>query len=252
MQGAAITRLQKAINTRLSKRGAASRRIKVDGQWGPKSRKALLLAANLLGAPQTMLDNIKTGVIGPRIQKFILSPGLRTAEEKKWGTQRTAKFKKAERKRAREHARANAKRKAICEHAKQAAANYRKNPGAYHYLAGGVANLIYLKPSPSNFRSDCSQFGAAVYDDCGLPSPASVPAQWASTFTMVKCPQARFVEKKDRKPGMLGMYGSRTAPHHVEIYIGEPDIEFIGHGSQPIDSLTPGQPDYYLDFDFLN
>jgi hypothetical protein len=66
---------------------------------------------------------------------------------------------------------------------------------------------------------------------------------------MIKAPGVKFVTKPDRKPGMLGMYGSRTAPHHVEIFCGD---KFIGHGSPPIDSLTPGEPDYYLDFPFLN
>jgi hypothetical protein len=131
----------------------------------------------------------------------------------------------------------------------QAAANYRQNPRAYHYLAGGVANLIFLRPSPRNYRSDCSQFAASVYKAAGLPSPASVPHEWASTYTMVKSPHAKVTTREHRKPGDLGMYGSLSAPHHVEIWCGN---KFIGHGSPPIDSLTPGEPDYYLTFDFLN
>jgi hypothetical protein len=144
---------------------------------------------------------------------------------------------------------ASAKRKRIVAEASKAAANYRKNSGAYHYLAGGKANTEYLKPTPRDWRSDCSQFAASVYKGAGLPSPASVPHEWASTFTMVKAPGVRFVDRAHRKPGMLGMYGTHTAPHHVEIWCGD---KFIGHGSPPIDSLTPGEPDYYLDFPFLN
>jgi hypothetical protein len=48
---------------------------------------------------------------------------------------------------------------------------------------------------------------------------------------------------------MYGVHGGAT--HHVELYCGAPGQEFIGHGSPPIDSATPGRPDYYLTFDFL-
>jgi hypothetical protein len=58
---------------------------------------------------------------------------------------------------------------------------------------------------------------------------------------------ASFLEQTDTPvPGDFGMYGSRTAPHHVEPYCALPGREFIGHGSPPIDSLTPGRPDFYL------
>jgi hypothetical protein len=58
---------------------------------------------------------------------------------------------------------------------------------------------------------------------------------------------ASFLEQTDTPvPGDFGMYGSRTAPHHVETYCALPGREFIGHGSPPIDSLTPGRPDFYL------
>jgi hypothetical protein len=89
---------------------------------------------------------------------------------------------------------------------------------------------------------------ASVYKKAGLPSPANVAHEWASTYSMVK--KGRVTHSP--RPGDLGMYGSLAAPHHVELYCGEPGQEFIGHGSPPIDSRTPGRPDYYLTYDFLD
>lgn len=251
-RGEKVKSLQRSINKRLRARGAAHRQVEVDGHFGAKTRAAMVTAAYLLGASKATYDGMKSGTINAAEVAFVRHPGRRSAAELSRGKKRVAAYRKAQAKRKREAEKAGAGRKQIVKFAKQAAANYRKNPGAYHYLAGGKANLVYLRPTPRDWRSDCSQFAASVYKDAGLPSPASVPHMWASTWTMVKSGQARFITRAQRKPGDLGMYGSKSAPHHVEVYIGEPGVEFIGHGSQPIDSLTPGQPDYYLTFDFLN
>lgn len=250
-RGAQVASLQRSINNRLKARSAQSRMVKVDGDFGPATRRAMVYAAYLLGAAKEIYDGMRHGPISDAEVNFVRHPARRSQAELDRGKKRVAAHRVALAKQKAEAAQANIKRQAIVKWAKQAAANYRKQPGAYHYLAGGVANLIFLAPSPHNFRSDCSQFGASVYHAAGLPSPASVAHEWASTFTMVKAPGVKVVDRAHRKPGMLGMYGSREAPHHVEIFIGE-DVEFIGHGSPPIDSLTPGQPDYYLDFPFLN
>lgn len=250
--GPRIKSLQRSINRRLRARSASSRVVPEDGVFGNKTRRAMAYAAYLLGASSAVVDGIRTGSVNEAEFNFVRHPGLRTAAEMARGKKRVAAHRKAVAKAKEEALKANAKRQRIVKEARQAAANYRKAPWLYHYLAGGRANTVYLKPTPSDWRSDCSQFGAAVYKGAGLPSPASVDHQWASTFTMVKAPGVKFVDRAHRKPGMLGMYGSRDAPHHVEIFIGDADVEFIGHGSQPIDSLTPGQPDYYLDFPFLN
>jgi hypothetical protein len=248
-KGPHVASLQRSINNRLRARSAQSRMVKVDGEFGPASRRAMCYAAYLLGADKATVDGMRTGSINDDEVNFVRHPARRSDVEKTRGKKRVAAHRAAVAKQKAEAAKANIKRQAIVKWAKQAAANYRKNPGAYHYLAGGIANLIFLAPSPHNFRSDCSQFGASVYHAAGLPSPASVPHEWASTFTMVKAPGVKFVDRAHRKPGMLGMYGTRTAPHHVEVWCGD---EFVGHGSPPIDSLTPGEPDYYLDFPFLN
>lgn len=251
-RGARVESLQRSINKRLRARFSSDRMIKEDGEFGPTTRKALRTAAYLLGADGEILKGMKSGSISVSEQLFVANPGRRSAAEMERGKKRVAAHKKNVERQKEQAAQASSARKNIVRWAKQAAANYRKQPGAYHYLAGGVANTVFLKPTPRDWRSDCSQFAAAVYLEAGLPSPASVAHKWASTYTMVKAPGVKVVDRAHRKPGMLGMYGSRTAPHHVEVFVGEPGVEFIGHGSPPIDSLTPGQPDYYLDFPFLN
>jgi cell wall-associated NlpC family hydrolase len=249
-KGDFVKKLQTALNRRLKARSAPGHMVKVDGEFGPKTRSALVYAAYLLGADKATVDGMRTGTISPEEQKFILNPGLRDKGELARARKRVAAHRKAVAAAKAAANKASAKRKRIVAEAKKAAANYRKNPGAYHYLAGGSANTVYLKPTPRSWRSDCSQFAAAVYKGAGLPSPAApLDHQWASTFSIVKSPHARFISKAGRKPGDLGMYGSHEAPHHVEIWCGD---GFIGHGSPPIDSLTPGEPDYYVTFDFLN
>lgn len=250
-RGRAVERFQEVINHRLHARSAPAHMIKEDGDFGPKTLEAACYAFYLCGADRMTIDGIKKHGVSSDEQHWLAHPGKRTKVQRETGEKRVAKHRAVVKKQEAESKKASDRRQRIVREAKQAAANYRKNPGAYHYLAGGVANLIYLRPSPSNYRSDCSQFAASVFKGAGLPSPASVSHEWASTFTMVKAPEVKFVDRAHRKPGMLGMYGSRSAPHHVEIYIGE-EVAFIGHGSPPIDSLTPGEPDYYLDFPFLN
>lgn len=250
--GNLVASLQRSINNRLRARSASSRMVKVDGEFGPTTRRAMCYAAYLLGAEKVIVDGMRHGSINADEVAFVRHPKQRTSAQTARGKKRVAAHRAAVRKQNAQSAQANSKRQRICAEAKKAAANYRQRPGSYHYLAGGRANTVYLTPTPSDWRSDCSQFAASVYKGAGVPSPGSVDYQWVSTYTMVKAPGVRVVDRAHRKPGMLGMYGSRTAPHHVEIYIGEENVEFIGHGSPPIDSLTPGQPDYYLDFPFLN
>lgn len=250
MKGSDVKKLQNSINTRLKARDAPNHLLKADGEFGPKTRAEMRYAAYLLGADQQMLNGIKTDSISPDEQRFVMNPGKRDKATLSRARRRVAAHKKMRAKTKKAEQQASSKRKKIVAEAKKAAANYRKNPGAYHYLAGGKANTVYLEPTPRDWRSDCSQFVSSVYKGADVPSPAApLDYQWASTFSIVKSPHARFITAAQRKPGDLGMYGSRSAPHHVELFVGD---GFIGHGSPPIDSLTPGLPDYYVTFDFLN
>lgn len=249
--------LQAATNRRLRSRGLGSMCVKENGVLTIDTLRAVRKAAWALGALKSTYDEItETRAVAVGVQRMIRNPGKRNAAQMQRGKVRVSQMR-ADRKRREQQAKtAGTKRKRAVQCAMHAAANYRHNAGSYHYLAGGIANLIYLQPSPHNYRSDCSQFVASVYKDAGLPSPANVPHQWASTYSIVKCPSARITTNP--KPGDLGMYGARSGPlasrytHHVEMYCGEPGAEFVGHGSPPIDSLTPGRPDFYVTFDFLD
>lgn len=128
--------------------------------------------------------------------------------------------------------------------AQKAAANYRRNPAAYHYLAGGVSNTTILAPTPWSYRSDCSQFAVGCYRLAGAKCPGSGTFLYSNTGTIAA--GGRFTLSP--QPGDLGMYGSRRAPHHVEVVVSVNPLRFIGHGTRPFDGVTPGLPTYYLSF----
>jgi cell wall-associated NlpC family hydrolase len=249
--------LTSALNRRLDARDLDGYRVPVDDVLSVADLQSIRKAAWALGALKGTYEAIVRDLKVPiGVQRMIRNPGTRNDAQLERARDRMSAMRADRARRARDAEQASARRRKVVELALQAAANYRKDPAAYHYLAGGVANLIFLRPSPRDYRSDCSQFVAAIYKAAGLPSPASVPHLWASTSTMVKSPHARITAHP--RPGDLGMYGDRTGPlasrytHHVELYCAAPGAEFIGHGSPPIDSVTPGRPDFYITFDFLD
>ena len=241
--------LQAATNRRLLRRGLAEVAIDEDGVIGAKTMAAITAAAWALGAQRTTIAKMGTaGEIPIGVQRMIRNPGRRTDEQKELGKKRVAHMLAERKKRESDVAQAGSARQRVVALAQKAAANYRANPKAYHYKAGGKANAVFLEPTPSDWRSDCSQFVAAVYKAAGLPSPATVAHELASTFSID--PKGRVTTSP--RPGDLGMYGVHGGKtHHVELYCGLPGQEFIGHGSPPIDSQTPGRPNYYLTYDFL-
>ena len=240
--------LQAATNRRLQRRGLSEVALDEDGVVGAKTMAAVVAAAWALGAQRETIAKMDAGEIPIGVQRMIRNPGRRTDGQKALGKKRLAHMIAMRKQRAAAVAASGTARKRVVELAQQAAANYRANPKAYHYLAGGKANAEFLKPTPSDWRSDCSQFVAAVYKAAGLPSPATVAHEFASTFSI----DPKGTVTTSPRPGDLGMYGvhgGRT--HHVELYCGLPGQEFIGHGSPPVDSMTPGRPNYYLTYDFL-
>jgi cell wall-associated NlpC family hydrolase len=245
----AVRALQAATNRRLQARELDASRVDEDGELGPLTLDAVRKAAWALGALSSTYEAVVSkGEVPVGVQRLILNPGKRSAEQLGRAKARMSQMRAERKRRAEELAKAGAARTRIVDLAVKAAANYRRNPAAYHYLMGGKANLVFLKPSPNDFRSDCSQFVASVYSAAHLPSPASVEHKFASTFSMV----AKGKRTAHPRPGDLGMYGTFAAPHHVELYVGKPGAAFIGHGSPPIDSMTPGRPDYYLTYDCLD
>lgn len=237
------------MNRRLRARDLEAYVVTEDGSLGAKTVKGARKAAWALGARNQTLDHLaRQGIIPIGVQRMILNPGRRNAHQKDRGSRRLAHLRSDRKNREQAARRASGKRKSIVAKAKKAASNYRQNPGAYHYLAGGKANVTYLRPTPRDWRSDCSQFVASVYKDASVPSPGDVDYPWVNTWA---------IDRKGRvtnhpKPGDLGLYGPKGNPHHVELYVGEPSCMFIGHGSPPIDSFTPGLPSYYVTFDFLD
>jgi cell wall-associated NlpC family hydrolase len=244
-----VRALQAATNRRLRARDLGRLTVQEDGDLGARTLTAVRIAARMLGALKTTYEPIvRDGVIPVGVQRMIVNPRQRTAEQRRRGEMRVAHMRAARQQRASAANHVSPRRQVVIARAFQAADNYRANPGAYHYLAGGKANTVYLKPTPRDWRSDCSQFVAAVYKDAGLPSPGDVAHEWVNTWAIDR----RGIVTHDPQPGDLGLYGPKGNPHHVELFTGRPGRMFVGHGSPPIDSVTPGLPSYYVTFPFLD
>lgn len=248
-----IRSLATALNKRLASRSLGDRRIHLyDGPMTltPDMFAATVTAAWALGATRGTLDLMASRKDIPvGVSRLIRYPGRRTDQQKALGLTRVAAMRKARAKRQAQAGNTTTKRQAIVKAAKQAKANYARQPGAYHYLAGGVPNTVIMDPTPRDHRSDCSQFAVNCYRHAGVECPGSGTYMFSNTISI----EGRGAKTTlFPKPGDLGMYGRHGATHHVEVYIGEPGCMFIGHGSPPIDSLTPGLPDFYLTFDSLN
>lgn len=244
-----VRALQAATNRRLRARDLGGLAVKEDGDLGARTLVAVRMAARVLGAMKVTYEAIvPEGEVPVGVQRMILNPGKRNADQRHRGEVRVAHIRAARKRRARSADHVSSKRQVIVARALQAADNYRANPAAYHYLAGGKANTVYLKPTPRDWRSDCSQFVAAVYKDAGVPSPGDVAYEWVNTWAIDR--RGTFTLKP--RPADLGLYGPKGNPHHVELFVGRPGRMFVGHGSPPIDSVTPGLPSYYVTFPFLD
>jgi hypothetical protein len=208
-----VRKLQQAIATRARARDAPNHVPKVDGSLGPETLADFHYVAYLLGMDTAHLKTVLKNGLTPAEQSFVMNPGKRDSATLARARKRVAAHKRVRDKQRKEAAASTAKRRRIVAAAEHAAANYRKDPGAYHYLAGGKANLVYLHPTPRDWRSDCSQFAASVYKAAGLPSPASVPHEWASTFTMVKAPGV----KSSTRPTASPACSACTAPARLRI-----------------------------------
>jgi hypothetical protein len=248
-------KLQAATNRRLRARDLGTLAVPETGKVDRDTLVAVRKAAWALGAMLPTCEKIvHDGVIPIGVQQMIRNPGTRNAAQKDRGQKRMAAMHEMRKRRAEEAAAAGAERRAVVAAAKKAAANYRAHPDAYHYLMQTeVANNIIMHGTPRNYRSDCSQFVVNVYREAGIRDcPGSGSYLYSGTATIAD-PRGGGRIVKHPRPGDLGMYATsmrnpRGTTHHVEMYIGEPGCMFIGHGSPPIDSSTPGQPDFYLSF----
>jgi cell wall-associated NlpC family hydrolase len=112
---------------------------------------------------------------------------------------------------------------------------------SFYSMTGAWTVDYAITGEPKGYRSDCSQFVTSVYKSAGLPDPNSNGYMGGYTGTL----GARGRETKDPKPGDLGFYGPYPH-HHVEMYVG--DGKFVGHGSPPVDGVTPGWPDSFRSY----
>lgn len=238
----AARQLQAATNRRLRARGLDGATVREDGVIGNATLLAVRKAAWALGALSSTYEAItREREVSVGVQRMIRNPGLRSREQQERGKARLSTMRH-ERAKASKAKASSGGRLHVVQNCLAAASAYARNPGAYHYLAGGSANLVFMRPTPRSWRSDCSQFASSVQHAADLPDLGPNGPLWVNTVIM-----AAHLERVDHpSPGDFGMYGSRRAPHHVEVYCGVAGHEFVGHGSPPIDSLTPGRPDFYL------
>lgn len=127
----------------------------------------------------------------------------------------------------------------------QARADCARRPWAWHYLAGGIANLICLVPSPRNYRSDCSQWAVNIDREAGARCPGSGTFMFSNTTSIARGKYLGGVPKV----GAYGLYGSRWNPHHVERVAQVNPLVLVGHGTAPVDSRAPGLPNFYIDME---
>ena len=239
--------LQAATNRRLRARDIHELVVQEDGLVGNRTLAAVRKAAWALGAQSSTYEAIlRTGEIPVGVQRMILNPGKRTPGQQAIARARMSQLRADRQKRAKEHDELDPGRKKFVELAFQAADNYARNPGAYHYLAGGVANLIFLEPSPRHFRSDCSQFASSVQDAAGLPALGPNGPLWVSTYVM-----ADYLTETDKpQPGDFGLYGPRhvAAPRRDLLRAAGPRVhrprvaaDRLPHSRAP--RLLPQEPD---------
>jgi NlpC/P60 family len=241
--------LQAAMNRRLQSRSLAALKVEEDAVVGPATLRSVRTCAWALGAARSTLDYIGSHDEVPiGVSSMIRNPGRRNDAQRKRGRVRVANMRKQRARRAGVLHSSSALRQAIVSVAIQARANYRANPGAYHYLAGGKPSIEIMVPTDRNTRSDCSQFAVNCYRLGNAKCPGAGTFLYSNTISIEGKSLLGLTGRvtKNPRPGDLGMYGAHGRTHHVEVYIG--NGTFIGHGSPPIDSLTPGLPDFYLSF----
>lgn len=239
-------RVQGAARRRLRTRDLGRYAPVVDGDCGKQTIDACAKTTWALGLPLSVVNRIRErGEVSVDVIAVILSPGKRTADQKSIGKARIAHMRHEREKRAKEAAGVSEGRLKVVRLCLLAASNYAANPSAWHYLAGGKANLVFLKPTPRDWRSDCSQFASAVQAEAGLPDLGPNGPLWVNTWAM----DAHLERTSKPLPADFGMYGPPGNPHHVEVFLGAaggPGHAYVGHGSPPVDSLTPGLPTYFL------
>jgi hypothetical protein len=120
-----------------------------------------------------------------------------------------------------------------------ALAHYQGRRKSFYSQSGTWTVKHGILGEPRGYRSDCSQFWLSMYWSADLPDPtgANYGSGYTGTIGNKGLPTA-----SPGKGGDAGLYGS-FPHHHVEMSIG--GGHFVGHGSPPVDGVTPGWPDLF-------
>lgn len=125
--------------------------------------------------------------------------------------------------------------KALLTAAAKCAAGSRRN----FYSQPGVYDVEHaITGEPYGHRSDCSQFGAAIYHSCGLKDPNNLSYTGGYTGTLERNGRAVSREYARNHAGCAVLFGPRGATHHVEWSLGDGTEHTVGHGSAPVDLGT--------------
>jgi hypothetical protein len=96
-----VRAVQAATNRRLRARDLERLTIEEDGELGARSLAAIRMAARMLGAQKTTYDAVTDkGTVPVGVQRMILNPGRRTAEQRRRGEARVAHMRAARKRRS--------------------------------------------------------------------------------------------------------------------------------------------------------
>lgn len=123
-------------------------------------------------------------------------------------------------------------RKALLTAAAKCAGGSRRN---FYAQAGAYSCNYALTGEPYGYRSDCSQFGAAIYKACKLGDPNNTGFTSGYTGTLESHGRGVSREYARKHPGCAVLFGSHGATHHVEWSLGDGTEHTVGHGSAPVD-----------------
>lgn len=130
--------------------------------------------------------------------------------------------------------------KAVALAAVEAHAEGRRK--SFYSQAGAWTVAYAITGEPRGYRSDCSQWVTSVFKSAGLGDPNGNDYKGGYTGTLANRGRQVSFEEAKRTPGALGFYGSYPF-HHVEMSLG--DGRWAGHGSPPVDTVTPGLPNHF-------
>lgn len=124
---------------------------------------------------------------------------------------------------------------ALLTAAQKCATGKRRN----FYSQAGTYDVEHaITGEPYGHRSDCSQFGAAIYHSCGLHDPNDQGFRGGFTGTLESHGRSVTRNFARHNAGCAVLFGPHGATHHVEWSLGDGTEHTVGHGSSPVDVGT--------------